>query len=340
MDMDIMIEQINERINEYAHDTACINIMGGKMGFCLHFFQMGNSMENTHYHLWAEKLLDEIYTQLYQDISIKAVPDLIQACIGIDYLIKHRFINGNVNYILSDVDEMLFRRMTTTINPLILNSEVPDYIFILYYLFIRIEQLKPNSDNRFFMEELAIKAVNDLYSSIDNNFYNDPMFFTLEYKLPSFLYVLSKIYSLNFYNYRIGELIREISHLIQSRIPGLHANRLYLLWGLVHLKQSTNYSFWDEQINIIYHSINLKKIIDQELRNKQVFINDGVAGVCLLLTTLEKTDYRIPYNHEVMLKRIYSSDIWEQSPQQKLTFANGLCGLLWVINIINESKLT
>ena len=333
--MNERIKRLNEKIDAFAHETSSLNIETGKMGICLYFFMLADSLKNEQYQQWAEKLLDEIYARL-QDISLNAVPELIQISIGIDFLLKQKCVEGNINRVLDDIDIVLFRRMTLSNNQQKLTHEIPEYLYILYYLYLRLEQQKPNTNNRFLMEELTIKAFNDVYASLNNDFYDEPILFNLDYKLPPFLFVLSKIHSLDFYNYRINEIIKEIAGLIQSRIPVLHANRLYLLWGLIHLKQATGFTFWDEQINLIYQSIDVSKIIKHELRNKQLFIKDGIAGIYLLLSFLEEIDCKISYDPEILRKRILNSDIWKESTQQPLAFISGMSGLLWVDYLINK----
>ena len=326
-----MNQQLNERIYTLARETVDINIETGKMGVCLYFFMLADSLKSKIYQQWAEKLLDEIYAQLSQNISVRTIPDLLQVGIGINFLFNRKYVKGNINQALRELDVVLFQRMTVSKNPQVLTYETPGFLYILYYLYLRLEKQKPNSDNRFLTGELTIKALNEVYTSINSSFYDEPDLFSLDYNLPPFLFVISKIHSLNFYNYRINEVIKEMAGLIQSRIPALHANRLYLLWGLVHLKRVTGYEFWNEQIDMIYHSISIPKIIEQELRNKQVFIKNGVAGIYLLLAALEKIGCKIPYNIEILRKRINDS-----YPQQSLIFAYGMSGLLWVDHLINK----
>ena len=330
------IEQLNEKINTFALETTGLNIETGKMGICLYFFFLANNLKNEQYQQWAENLLDEIYDQLARDISGKPISDLMQVGIGIDFLIKQKYVVGNINKVLSDIDNALFIWMTSSKNPQKLTCETFGFSSILYYLYIRIERLIPNSDNQFLMKELAIKAFNDVYVSLNSAFYDEPVLFNLRYKLPPFLYVLSKFHSLGFYNYRINEVVKEITGLIQSRFPALNANRLYLLWGLVNLKQATGFTSFDEQINLIFHNINIQKIIEQELRNKQLFIKDGVASIYLLLAILEKAGYKIPVDPLLLLNRIYDSEIWKEKSQQPLDFVSGLGGLLWTVYLINQ----
>jgi len=334
--MNEITEQLNEKIYTFAHETTDLNIETGKMGVCMYFFMLSESMKNKLYQQRAERILDEIYEQFGKNISVKSIPDLVQVGIGIDFLLKRKFVTGNINQILEEVDIALFQQMTSSINPQILTYETLGFLYIVYYLSLRLEKQKSGSDNRFFMEELTIKAFNEVYASLNSAFYDEPVLFDLNYRLPPFLFVLSNIHSLQFYNYRIEEVMKEMAGLIQSRIPALHANRLYLLWGLVKLKQVTGFEFWDEQITLIYRSINVQKIIMQELRNKQVFIKDGVASIYLLLTALEAIGYKIPYDANLFRKRFYDSEVWKENNKHPFSFVYGMSGLLWVEHLISQ----
>ncbi len=334
--MNKMITHLNHKIKAFANETSVLNIPNGKMGICLYFFLISKNLSNKQYEQWAAEILDETYKKITQDTTAYSITDILQVGIAIDWFFKQKYVKGNINHVLSEVDDALFQKMTSSKYPQILTCETHDFLYIMYYLYIRHEKQKPNSDNLFFIEELIIKAFNEVYASLNSVFYDEPILFHLDYKLPPFLFILSKIYSLNFYNYRIIEVIKEIAGLIQSRIPVLHAHRLYLLWGLVNLKKTTKLTFWDDQINLIYHNTNISKIVEQELQNKNIFINDGVAGIYLLLTTMEKTDYKIPYNPEIFYKRIHDSDVWKKNNRESFAFANGMSGLLWVEDLINR----
>lgn len=334
--MNEMMVYLNKQIKVFASENPGLNIATGKMGVCLYFFLLADSLKNKQYQEWGESLLDEIYEKLSQDITSVSITDIVQVGIAIDFLLNRKYVTGNVNRVLGEVDNVLFQHMTSSRNPQILTCNTPDFLYILYYLYLRHKKQKPNSDDCFLIEELIIKAFNEVYASLNSAFYDEPFLFNLDYRLPPFLFVLSKVYSLDFYNNRLDEVIKEIAGLIQSRIPVLHSNRLYLLWGLVNLKQVTKFTYWDEQVKLIYHNINIPKIIGQELQNKHVFIEDGVAGIYLLLRAMKKTDYEIPYDPEILCRRIQDSDVWKKSTPQTLAFANGMSGLLWVEHLMNH----
>jgi hypothetical protein len=332
--MNQRMEQIKEKITTYSRGEISLDIEAGKLGFCIFFFLLNDEA----YRKQAEKLLDDVYRKLNDEHQFINLYQLSQVGTGIDYLIKNQYVKGNANYILSDVDNAIFRKLAFEDT---IDYRMPGIIPLLHYLFVRLEKQKQGSDACFLWEELCIKTFNSIYISLESNFYNDPVLFSLEtYPLPLFLYVIGKLHSLRFYNYRIDEVIKEMSGLIQSRLPVLHANRLYLLWGLSHLKKETGLNFWDEQIELLVHHIDYQTIIYKELRSKAVFVNDGVAGICLLLIDLEKTPYQIPFDIRLLRERIAKSAVWQEDQWEKesLGLFKGFSGLLLINHLIDKKE--
>jgi len=308
----------------------------GKMGICLYFFFRAQILGERQYQQLAEKLLDDIYLELDNETSAKSVYELAQVEIGMDYLVKQKYVQGNINNILFEIDSAIFKKMIFQSN---FTNKMHETIFILYFICIRLEKQKKGSDAGFIWEELFIKIFNDLYrSTFNTEFYEEPILFNLDYRLPKFLYTLSKVHSLQFYNYRVIEVLQEISCTVRSRIPVLHANRLYLLWSLLQLKTATGLNMWNEQIGLLVNNIDYQKIINTELRDKDVFIKDGVAGIYLLLNALKDTSFQIPFDKILFRKRIEESGIWEKHEQLFGVYGliTGFSGLLWVYYSIND----
>jgi len=322
--------KVNEKIIAYSNKKISLDIEEGKMGFCLYFFKLSRLLREPQYQKLAEKLLNDIYIELSVESTKRTAYEIAQIGMGINYLIKQKYVEGNINSILGNIDKLIFKIVVFEKKPITyrINGIIP----ILYFVCMRIEEQRQGSDERFMLEELGIKLFNSLYQSLDPGFYDEPILFNiLNYKLPQFLYVVSKMYSLQFYNYRITEVIGEISDLILSRMPVLHSNRLYLLWALVHLKEAAGCDTWDEQIELLVNRIDYHKIIYKELRNKDVFILDGVAGIFLLLNVLKNTSYPVVFDKTFFRRRIEESRIWKDKEfAQSLALVNGFSGLLWV----------
>jgi hypothetical protein len=278
----------------------------------------------------AGKLLDEVSGGLSAYSGKGPSPELVQIGIGIDYLLRNAFVKGNSNTILGDFDDVIFRSFAPESKS---NNYPLNLMRVLYYTCIRLEKQKKGNDLHFMMEELCIKIFNELCDSLDSNFFEEPILFNLDYKLPQFLYVVGKTHSLKFYNYKIDPFLKEFFGLISSRFPVSHANRLYLLWGLVRFKELTESNIFDEQIELLHSHIDYQKIIYEEMRNKTVFIKNGVAGIYLLLSGLEKTHYPILYDKQLFKKRIEDSDVWkeDQWTKENLGLIHGFSGLIMVL---------
>jgi len=330
MNINTYFAEINKKIIASSNQKASLDIETGKMGYCLYFFRISRLLNEPRYKKQAEKLLDDIYKELGDKPAEYSAYELTQIGMGIDYLIKQKYVAGNINTILGAIDNRIFKKLVFDKSPV--TYQTTGIIPILYFICVRIKEEKHGSNAKFMLEELGIKLINDLYRSFDLSFYDEPYLYNIQnYKLPQFLFVASKMYSLQFYNYRIIEVLREISGLVLSRLPVLHANRLYLLWALVHLKEATDWNIWDEQIDMLVNHIDYQKIIYKELRNKDVFILDGVAGIYLLLNSLKETAYQIPFDKILFRKRIEESVIWRDKEfAQSLGLINGFSGLLWV----------
>jgi hypothetical protein len=332
-----IIVQINEQIIQSLGMKGRLGLVNGKMGKCVYFFKLSVLSANSQYRKHAEKVFDRICEELPVEVYILPVSELIHIGIGIVYLYRNNYIKGNINEILRDFDDRIFLILTSN-KTNHTSSKLFDVIPALYYTLIRLEQLKKGSNSHFLMEELSIKLFNDLYTTSDPAFFEEPMRFSLEFCFPLFLYLLSKMYALHFYNYRLDEVIKEFIYTISSKIPVLHTNRLYLLWSLLHLKKVTQLTVFDEQIEILTNHINFQKIINDEFKNRDVFIKDGVSGVCLLLFNLEKLNCKLVYDKKLFIQSIENSDIWnvKQWESENLGLLNGFCGLLLVYHLLEK----
>jgi hypothetical protein len=327
--------KIEEKIIAHSKEDISLDVELGKSGICIYLFMRSRLLNDPKVGKLAEKLLEEVCGSLSAYKGKGPSPELIQIGIGIDYLLRNTFVKGNSNTVLGDFDDIIFHlfapESTAKSNPV-------NLMRILYYICIRLEKQKKGSDSHFMLEELCIKVFNELCESLDSTFFEEPILFNLDYRLPQFLYVVGKIHALKFYNYRIDEVLKEISGLILSKFPVSHANRLYLLWGLVRFKELAESNIFDEQIELLHSHIDYKKIIYEELQNKTVFIKNGVAGIYLLLAGLEKTSCPIPYDKQLLKKRIEDSDVWkeDQWTKENLGLIHGFSSLIMTYLLITN----
>jgi hypothetical protein len=337
-----IIERINENIEKrsLANEPRSLNLESGKLGFCIYFFKLAEIRKERRYQEFAGELFRKICNEVPSYTATCSIYDLAQAGIALDYLVEKGYLRGNINTVLMDFDDIFFMKLTSG---KFFYPKSFEIIVILYFLSIRLEKQKKGSDSYFLLEELSIHVFNFLQGIIYDHFLEEPLLFTLEYNLPLVVFILSKLNDMNFYKNRLDEIIKEISGLIVSHIPVLHSNRLYLLWALVHLKQSTGLSVWDEHIEILHEHIDCYKIIFQELKNRDIFIRDGLSGIYLLLADLAKTPYGIPYETGRIIQKFEDSNIWEEEPVSSIKscgLINGICGSILTYLLIGKDDKT
>ncbi|WP_026712565.1 glycoside hydrolase family protein [Flavobacterium daejeonense] len=335
--MEVILELINERIAKHASVTRLLNFENGKLGFCFYFFELATIEKSPKHLKLATNLFEQIRRELPAYSANNFVYELAQIGIAIDLFVKRDYIHADINRLLEDFDDLIFKKLLVLD---LANIKPFETVIILYYLCIRIEKQKKESDACFILEELCILTFNNFYQTIDSSFFDEPLSFSLTYQLPLFIFILSKLYGLGFYNYRFDAIIKEVSGLILSRLPVLHSNRLYLLWSLTKLKEATNSIIWDEQIEILTQHINCEKIIFEELRSKNIAIRDGLAGVYLLLNELSSTINKIQFDVNWIKEKLKDSELWKNNrwATSNLGLVNGLSGVILVYSLIKTNN--
>jgi lantibiotic modifying enzyme len=344
--MNLSIHSLNTKlITSLQKESIPLGLADGKMGFCIYFYYLSSVYANTDYKETAEKLLDDIFKDIDTINTIDVKHGLAGIGLGVGYLIKNSYVKGNINVILKDLDDVIFK-----------NLSYPKYyekidslslIHILYYLYVRLKQRKQGGEDEYLYRELVIQTVNNLYERIDLGFYEEPLAYNIDYPLPQLLFVLSKLYSLDFYNYRLIKIVEELSYKALSVLPILHANRLYLLWGMDALNKQIKDEQWEKHIGLLKEQIDITHIFNQELRDKNIYFNDGIASLCYFIHSL--SDYfggeELDTIGKQAVERIDSSGVWElleNNPQYFDTHTglyNGFMGVSLLLQYLKSSNL-
>lgn len=313
-------------------------LANGKMGLCVYFYHLSRLENQPECESIAERLLDEVIENISLNNSIGVGTGLSGIAIGIDHLINEKFIIGDVNEILREIDDVIFKAIA--FEDKITKDRTIDYILLLYYLYIRYA--KQVDDESFYIyNELIVKTIENTYQAISFDFFDEPTSFSSHYKLPLFLYVLSRIISLDIYNYRILKIIGELKNKILGIFPVSHGNRLYLLCGLLSVNVYLKDSDYTKHIELLRGNIDLQRILYNEFINKQVFIKKGLSLLFILLLFLEKefSDYAIVFDKKALYDRIADSEVWNMEKRVDNDYFFGLySGIPGTILILSYLK--
>lgn len=338
-----MIEKIDKingaLLSVLSQNTLPIGLARGRMGICIYFFASGRLRNNKDHTGIAEKLLDGIVS----DINANLPPGLEDGLAGIGYgirfLVRNGYIVGDINEILSDIDNAIIKKVSY---PEFFERTNPTELMgLLYYFSVRISDIhKTDEETLCIYKQIIIDLINRAYPVAASTIGHEPLSFKIDYSLPVFLYILSKIYTLDFYNYRITKIIDEMTPRVLSQIPYVHANRFYLLWGMNSINNSINSAEWTAHINLLKSRTDMDKILWEEMRNRNVYFEDGITGILLILRLSEI----MPHEAKIFLEKLKKSDVWDMLQNDRSYFwqhmglMKGFCGIALAYLKLAEEK--
>lgn len=308
-----------------------IGLATGKLGFCIYFYFLSRHCDNKYKKI-AERLLKSIYTDFGTIKSIDPRNGLPGIALGFSYLIDKKYVNGDINTILKDIDDYIFLSLTSS-NHYNVISQL-NTIYLLIYLVNRYKRQKANNESQYLMQELIIHTINLLYQKIDLTTFEEPPNYQVDYPLPLFLYALSSAYHEGIYNHKIIKILEEFSPKILSTMPILHANRLYLLWGM-GVSSNLNIKGWSDHIKRLRTFLNVNTALTQELVDKNIFFKDGFPSIYMLLHSSRVFFDRkeLSLHKKTILDRISNSEMWillKDNPDlfsTKTGLYDGYCGV-------------
>lgn len=304
----------------------------GKMGICIYLFQRGRLTHNISLVNHAEMLLDEITGSVTSLESIDIKRGVSGIGIGITYLIKNNFVKGNLNTVLSDLDDILFRSLGYP--NLIKEKSFSSLAQTLYYLLLRLRELRKGSVVCWLYQELIIEIINQLDCSAEDDLYTDPVFFNADYQLPAYIFALTEAAKYYFYREKILKILEEALSQTFCVVPSLDSNKLFLLWSVYHCFKSIKFYDCGKYINLLKSAVSIDRIIRDELKNVEVYLNDGIACVYFLLSQLHDlfSEQEMLNWKKKMLARLKQSEVWELLEDDKYFdshrgLLDGYCGI-------------
>lgn len=344
--MKALINDLNRKLISSLDESFPVGLAQGQMGICIYFFYLSRIEHNEAYELFAGKLLDDLLNKVSNNSSIDVENGLGGISLGIMHLVKSGFVENDVKDLLNDIDDAIFRRLLFLDRyDSILRKE--ELLLLLLYLSIRLEDQTDENDKYFFQESI-MKTLNVLVDQLTSDFFNEGYSFSVySYYTPLFIYILARLLRQNFYNDRIYRILDEFEPMILSRFPILHSNRLYLFCGILHLISHRCNSRWIDYIKLLYREINVSIIFEEEMKNKHIFISNGLSFIYILLNFLENSypEYKISYNPMTIYEKILSSEAWISLKEKDYFFSihngflNGFPGVVLVLSHIVKKHL-
>jgi hypothetical protein len=307
------IDTLNNRFILSSIDKYPLDWAHGKMGLCIYFYYLFRWEGKEEHKQVAEKLLNEVVNNLSGKMDITVENGLAGIALSISHLVKEKFVMGDINEILEDVDSRIIKVLA------FLTKEEskftkPTLILFLYYLYLRNTE-QTSFNDKYIYQELIIKMIELFQYNLPAIYFNEHFTFSVQnYQPPLFLYVVSKLYDLNIYNSRLNKIMEEAMRQIISTLPVLQANRLYLLCGLLSIRSylPKYQNEIETRIRLLKERIDVEHIINIELKNQDIYIASGVSLVYMLLyfIHINYPAYRIDFNPQSIYNKILHSAVW------------------------------
>ncbi|MDR2407842.1 MAG: hypothetical protein LBE13_07005 [Bacteroidales bacterium] len=332
--MRLLYDELDERVMDYLNKVP-LGLGLGKMGFCLYFFLLSRKEDRKDFQQTANSLLDDICEHLSEEKNIDLKFGIAGIGLSIYFLIKRRYIKGNINIVLEDIDNAIFKALTSSIYEDVTNMDTLTLIHLLYYWYFRIIEQKDGSENQWLYKEMSIMLINKLSDKIDCKFCESPIRYNVDYKVPLFLHVLSLYYSLNIHSSKIKMILDEFRFILYTTIPFLNANKLYLLWSLYALEKTIKINGIGNYIDMVKKSLNIDSIFNEEMKDKNVFFFDGIISIYFILERIRFSldDYSFEKYKTLSIFKIEHSSVWTLFANDPLYIKNniglfsGYCGL-------------
>lgn len=99
-----------------------LGLFHGKMGVVIFFYHYSRYTSNPIYEEFAGELLDEIFEEIHDKLPIDFENGYLGIGWGIEYLAEQKFIDGDANDILEDIDKKIMERDIRRISDMSLNT--------------------------------------------------------------------------------------------------------------------------------------------------------------------------------------------------------------------------
>lgn len=317
-----IITKLNRKVEEaIKQNPQNIGIYNGQMGIAIYYYYLHRITNKEEYRIKADSNLESVLGQIGKISNMSLKNGLLGIALGVDYLLEAGLVSGDANDVLHDIDDVIFKFYH--FNEYETRKSEYDHLGLLYYLYRRLSLLDEKSDNFFIFKALIIEKLETYYNSYFKNSLFEPPNYTILYAYPLFLNVLSKIYTLKFYNLRINNILNEVAPYITTVIPSLSAHRLFLLWCISDLNDYIqNNDSLSNYVEYLKENIDSNKIIYNEFGNKNIYFEKGISSLYFIVKSLQKCALRnvTQFDSRFLFDKIKESDAWHYLLSDDLYF--------------------
>lgn len=341
----MLTSKLEKKIFTALQQIEYSSLLKGDMGVCIFFYVIGNENSNPQYIKIGDNILKKVLKEIHENKKIDIETGITGIGLGISYLIKKKYVEGNINEILKDIDIYIYQQMCLiqeSNQPCIYNNYLLD---ILIYFLCRYKEITSIS-LKLILEKCIIDLFNSIYIKRSDTFYNEPYPFSLKYDICIYLYLLTEIYKLGIERERILHILEEMKYFLFSQTPVLQSNRLTLMVATSIVHHVTGDKDWLQFSSRLARDLDLKYIFTKEILDKNIFPVNGIIAIWLLINMYNKINNtrNINLDSHYIKQRIINSSFWNRLEYDKELLKrhysiDGYCGIKLFINHLSNKSL-
>ena len=346
----LQLDTINELLIKNALSEDKVGLLNGKLGLSIYFFALARETKKQEYQEILEKLIGEVYDAVDESTFPADFEDgLAGIAWGICYLTRNNFVNADLDEILSEVDDRIYKYLIENIEKLPVNIKQGILGYLLYYLY-RLGSTTGSGEknNEYVFRMICADLINRLGQRIEEDTFQsrEPVLFTVFWDLPVLLMLLAEAKKLNISPHKIDRILDYLTPVVASLYPSLHSNRLYLLLGMQYILHEVPALGWQAHAGFIRQGIDSSKIIEDECRNLDIMVGDGVSGLAFIGRKLAELtgDAELLLPEDKITTKIRGSVCWGegefyQEMKNNIGLCTGLSGIgMLLLEFLKEKK--
>lgn len=337
--MENKIKEYNEWL--YKQDTSKLGtgLFSGKTGLCLYWYQQSRIYRKKDFEHLADTLIEEIIQNIDKSSSIDYGKGLVGIAMSLLYMEKQHYIEGNPFEMLKEITDKIYQELYFGImsRQNLTNTDHISIIYALLYLCKYLHLKGISSNERNVIKGIIVKGINLLEESTRNSSIGDSLLFSpFDNYVPLFLRLLSRVYELDIFSYKLDMICKEWKDRIQTLFPLSDGNRFILQTELEHLSQycrSSEAEIFNNHAKLLKEQTDLLHFINVEMRSRNIYIYSGLAGLLMYsVNACSPIDDRY-YGH--ISTRVLQSPVWDDWKSHlneegvSFAFYNSLTGVVY-----------
>lgn len=256
-----------------------LGLLNGKMGIAIFFYLYSRYTKNKVFEDFAGELLDEIYEAINTNTPINFDDGLTGIGWGIEYLIRNKFIEGNTDEVLKELDNIVYKHLSN--NPVLINPGNDIFGYGFYYIArLKGHEIDDESLNNLIKKYHLVFLVDECERLLIHKRYREFNILNLNpVTINAFLLFLYEMYKLALFPIRVNKLLLYLPEYLtfynKEKLTPADSYILNFLSSEIHS------TVVEQEIKILYKSVSLENNVDIESIKHDINLYDFLVTTCI-----------------------------------------------------------